>query len=204
MTMLLDEQYRQFLELKQSGRKQQARSVADEIIAAYQANPDYEFLLRICDANTQRVDYILWQRLVFPAILERLNDDPRAIKALIQTVQNLYAAKEEWKRLGYVTEQELTGRLLTLCPEDRWGKAARVRVLSCWLAYVIHEWPSGVLYGPDGASMEECDQILAAVDELLQLDEAGGALALCGDVRMKTMLYMERLSAKKKQDPNST
>ena len=202
--MFLDEQYRQFLELKRSGRKQQARLLADEIIAAYQFNPDYEFLLRICDANTQRVDHILWQRLVFPAILNRLDDDPRAIRALIQTIQNLYSATEEWKRLGYVTEQELTRRLLTLCPEDSWGKTARGRVLSSWLAYVIHEWPSGVLYGPDGASLEECDQILAAVDELLQLDEAGDAVALCGDVREKTMVYMERLSAKGKQDSQST
>ena len=202
-TLAMDERYKKFLELKRSGRKQQARVLADEIISAYRSDPDFEFVLRVCDANTQKVDHLLWKNLILPEILARVADDPRAIKALIQTIQNLYSAKEEWKNLGYITEQDLTKRLLMLRPEDSWGKAARARVLSRWLAYVIHEWPSGVLYGPNGASLEECAEILDAVEELLVLDASGALVALCGDVRKKTRSYMERLESKGKQPPQT-
>lgn len=190
--MSLDEKYKQFVELKQSGHRRQARALADDLIREYLAEPDVSFLLRMCEACTHRIDHELWHRLVIPAIEPRLSDDPQAIRALIKTIQNLYSDKWVWKRLGYLTELDLTQRLLELCPEDAWARQARVAPLRRWLSYTVHEWPSGILYGADGASLSECDKILSAVEELLYLDHSGDSIALCQDVREKIALYKER------------
>lgn len=59
---------------------------------------------------------------MLPALVSRLADDPKAIRALVITIQTLYADKETWKRLGYVTDLQLTNTLLNLCPAfpPRW------------------------------------------------------------------------------------
>jgi hypothetical protein len=193
--MSLDEKYKQFVALKQYGPKHQVRMLAEDLIREYQAEPDEAFLLRMCDACTHKMDHMLWKRLVFPAMERRLDDDPKVVRALIKTVQNLYSDKEAWQRLGFITEMQLTQRLLELCPEDGWARQAKAAQLHRWLAYTIHEWPGGVLYGADGASMSECDEILSAVEELLRLDESGRSIALCQDVREKTLQYKKRLAS---------
>ena len=192
--MSFDEKYKQILDLKQSGRKQQARALADELIHEYQSEPDEAFLLRMCGACTFKIDHLLWQRLVIPAITPRLESDPVAIKVLIQTIQNLYSDKETWRRLGYITEEQLIQKMLALSPEDTWARQVKIEQLQRWLAHSIHEWPSGILYATDGASVAECDAILSAVDELLILDQSADCMALCQDVREKVAQYKERLA----------
>ncbi|MET7877164.1 hypothetical protein [Micromonospora profundi] len=34
-----------------------------------------------------------------------------------------------------------------------------------WIAYAIHELPVGVLWGPDGATAEQCAELLDGLDE---------------------------------------
>ena len=98
--------------------------------------------------------------------------------------------------MGYISEEQLTIRLLEMCPDDVWAKARRMEQLQRWLAYTIHEWPSGVLYGSDGATHEQCEEILDAVGELRDLDEDGRFNALCDDVREKAMQYRSILAKK--------
>lgn len=65
------------------------------------------------------------------------------------------------------------------------------RVINC-----IHEWPAGILYGADGATTDECKEILSVLDEVEELDEVGSHSNLLNDVRTKTQQYIERLDNK--------
>ena len=187
--MTLTEKYERFIDLKGSGMKPQARLLADEIIQDYRNEANMEFVYEICDRCEHKIDFFIWNEIVFPELRTRIDDEPAAVKATIQTMQNLYQSKNDWKSVGYVTEYELLSRYLKMCPEDQWALTKRVEQLRSWLAYTIHEWPWGVLYGPDSASEVECQEIYDAIDELKSLDSESAHNALCQDVRQKTELF---------------
>ena len=193
--MSLIQTYNEFRFLKQSGRKAAARLVAMELIRMYRDDPDPEFVFEICERCDHKIDFMIWKELVLPVLAKGVESNPRAIRGMIQTIQNLYSSKSDWEALAYVTEDQLTARLLTLCPGDAWAKQKRIDQLRKWLSYTIHEWPSGVLYGTDGASIEQCDEILDVAQELRSLDEAGIFAALCDDVEQKTIQYRSRLTS---------
>ncbi len=81
-----------------------------------------------------------------------------------------------------------------LAPDDMWALDKKKSLLTGWLAHTIHQWPSGVLYDSDGATAIQCEEILAAASELLELDQNSDYAELCKGVRCKTMLYRHRLN----------
>jgi hypothetical protein len=91
-----------------------------------------------------------------------------------------------------------------MCPSDQWAPKRKKDILSQWLAYTIHEWPSGVLYGNDGATLEQCKEIFEAVRELRLLDSESEFASLCSDVEEKTNAYRERLASRQKHGPSMT
>ena len=194
--MSLQDTYEKFIDKKQSGLKAEARRIADELIVEYRLSPDPDFVYAMCETCSHKIDFVLWKELILPELGGGIADDPRAIRGMIQTIQNLYSSKRDWKEFGYITEEQLTIRLLAICPDDAWAKARRTDQLQKWLAYTIHEWPSGVLYGTDGATHEQCKEILDATEELSDLDEDGRFNALCDDVKEKTIQYRSRLAKK--------
>lgn len=186
--------YSEFIDLKGSGLKQKARELADELIHSYLQHPDYEFVISLCEKCEHKLDHIIWMKIVFPELKDRLESDPRAIRALIKTIQNLYTSQSEWKDLDYITSEELTIRLLEMQPDDKWAKDQRIKQLRGWLAYSIHEWPAGILYGNDGASLSECSEIQQAIDELSELDASGNSKDLCLEVKSKLEEYVKWIS----------
>lgn len=186
--------YRQFVELKDAGRKQEANAAAEKLVAEFWEDPDDQFIADVCDDTDHKLNHHIWSGIVLPYYLSN-RSDPRAIKCLIQTIQNLYSDKPSHKRLDWISEEKLVDQLLEKRPDDEWAISKKKDVLSRWLAYTIHEWPSGVLYGVDGATLEQCDEILEAVAELRELDAEAKFASLCKDVAKKTMLYRERLHA---------
>lgn len=192
--MSLIETYKQFQELKRSGKKSVARQMADKLIQDYKETPDADFIYAICELCDHKIDFIVWKAIVLPELKVRLWSDPKAIKALMQTIQNLYSSTSDWASLDYVTEEQLVYRLLELDPHDAWAKRQRVEQLKNWLQYTVHEWPSGILYGTDGATLEQCDEIIDAVNELRELDPVQ-SIELCDEVVKKTSIYKSKLNS---------
>lgn len=180
--------------MRRSGLKAKARQIADELIQAYRDCPDPEFVYAICETCGHKIDFLIWKAIVLPELQKGLADNPRAIRGMIETIQNLYSSKSDWESLEYITEEQLAIRLLQICPNDQWTRQRRTEQLRRWLSYTIHEWPSGVLYGADGATLEQCDEILDAVEELRGLDDARLSNDLCDEVKEKTIEYRSRLA----------
>jgi hypothetical protein len=126
-----------------------------------------------------------------PELAGGMVDDPKAIRGMIRTIQNLYSEKSIWEELGHITEDQLTIRLLEISPRDVWARTKRVDQLRKWLEFSIHEWPTGVLYGEKGV-----DEIFEFIGELRKLDEEGRLTTLCRDVEEKTVRYMDRCARK--------
>lgn len=54
---------------------------------------------------------------------------------------------------------------LRVAPDDNVARNRLVENRARYLSYTLHELPSGVLYGCDGASIYECDELMALLDE---------------------------------------
>ena len=184
--------YREFCTLRDAGMKQKAALVAQEFVAEYIDNPNPDFVAEICATVDHKLNFHIWSGVVAPFFLAD-PANPIAIKCLIQTIQNLYSHKPTHEQLGWVTDWQLLDRYLDLIPGDRWATERKKVVLSEWLAYTVHEWPSGVLYGNDGATVDECQDILANIEELKELDGNSEYGELCLDVKEKTLAYLDKL-----------
>ena len=46
-----------------------------------------------------------------------------------------------------------------------------LKAIVSWLDYSEHEWPSGILYGNDDATIEQCDELNTEVQRVLKLDK---------------------------------
>lgn len=192
----LMEKYEKLLATKAQGLKKLTQEYAHEIVSDYWKSPCYDFVLKICsDSKYDRIHHILWRDIVFPELEPRIKDDTRAMKALVETIQNLSSSVAHDKKLGYITAGELTCKILELEPNNDWARKKRVIQLNNWLAYSFHEWPTGVLNGINGASVEDCDSILTHINELRQLDPSEDTSSFCQDLEAKLSQYKQYLQA---------
>jgi len=188
--------YRQYLDSSIAGLRREANKLAQEVVAEYHKNPDQSFIVEICESNEHKLNHHIWKGTVLPLYLAD-SESPVAIKCMIRTIQNLYSYTPAFKQLDWITEHQLIDKLLTIVPDDEWATSRKIEVLSNWLAHAIHEWPSGVLYGMGGATIEQCGEVLDGVAQLRALDTTSRFEALCREVTEKTMLYRDRLEKSK-------
>jgi hypothetical protein len=195
--------YRRFLELRSSGQREAANAMAEAVVKEFHNSPNEEFIISLCAEINRKSNHLLWAGIVLPFVEAGIANNPHAIKCLIQTISNLYSDKVAHARLGWVSEHQLIDQYLGMCPDDSWALARKQETLSQWLRYTIHEWPSGVLYGNDGASIDECSEILAAVDDLRRIDQERRFTDLCDRVESLTRMYRDRLTESANRDNSS-
>jgi len=184
--------YQEYLALKAKGLRIAANAVAKEVVCEFRETPDERFILHLCEEKDgQRINHILWKGIVFPYVTENLTTQINAMKCLINSIQNLYSDKKCHRLLDFITEYQLIEKLYELVPEDNWARGKRIKSLRAWLQYTIHEWPSGILYGMDGATFEQCDEIQAAAQELKTLDTHSTDFA--DDVEAKLRDYRKQI-----------
>ncbi|MDP6634659.1 MAG: hypothetical protein QGG42_07170 [Phycisphaerae bacterium] len=186
--------YAKYCKLKESGFRKEANRAAEQVVVDYSNDPNPDFVVSICEGVEDRLNYHLWSGIVLPFVKADLEGNPIAIKCLIQTIQNLYSDGSAHRELEWISEEQLIRRYLALCPDDNWATGRHKELLARWLAHTIHEWPAGVLYGNDGATVEQCGEILEAITELAAIDRDSSYRSLCDDVKEKTVEYRDRLA----------
>ncbi len=119
----------------------------------------------------------LFREIIFPALLAGIHEQlPGCARWMAGFAQLLYKSPEAQDQLRPELRTEL-GLLRLAVENDPNDRLARDRLIEClaWqLDYSIHELPSGVLYGSDGASIEECNEMLTSVREFEHLVELNG------------------------------
>ena len=58
---------------------------------------------------------------------------------------------------------------MTQDPNDSRSRQQLIRIIANHLRYTLHELPAGVLFGTDGATVEQCDELLVELDEFRSL-----------------------------------
>jgi hypothetical protein len=136
---------------------------------------------RIVDDGTEiPVRRPLFQRVLFPALVEALDaQSPGSARWLAGLSQHLHRCRDCMERLGDTRSSEwaLLQAALAHDPGDVRSRQQLIRVMANHLRYTLHELPAGVLFGTDGATVAQCDELLAELDEFRSLVAAGGRTA---------------------------
>ncbi|MCU0880260.1 MAG: hypothetical protein MUF06_21010 [Pirellulaceae bacterium] len=119
----------------------------------------------------------LFRRVLFPALSEAVRQQvPGAARWLAGLAQHLYRARDCWVQLpeNWQTERGLLKLALQHDPADELSRTKLVHVQARHLAFSLHEVPRGVLYGMNGATIEQCQELELWLAEFRQLTlEAG-------------------------------
>lgn len=118
-----------------------------------------------------RIRHELYEIVVFPTLLHGYRlADPWSLWWLARTAQNLYASKPLWRQIDFVSAEALLRALLAQQPDHREARQALLSQLIDGLRYAMHEWPAGMLYGYDGATLEQCGNLGERLAEARRLD----------------------------------
>jgi len=106
-----------------------------------------------------------FREILYPILTQEIEkNNVDAMKALIKLDRQLEAYKGYSKDLRY-SYSLLLEKALTLVPEDRELLTTKELSKRTYFYYTLHEIPTGVLFGADGASIEECDALLYEISE---------------------------------------
>jgi hypothetical protein len=114
----------------------------------------------------------LFERAVFPALLDgyqaRLPGSARWLAGLSQQLLGCPACRERLQPEA-ATELGLLSAAIRHDPGDRRSRLRMIEKIADHLRFSLHELPAGVLYGMDGASLEQCQELEAELDEFCRL-----------------------------------
>lgn len=138
-----------------------ARSIAEEVV-----DHGLDFVIR----------RPLFDRAIFPALLAgyqaRLPGSARWLAGLAdhwwRNPRCLKQLPPDASELGLLREA------ISLDPSDQRSRLRLIQKIAYWLDFSIHEVPSGVLFGMDGASPEQCGELQEELEDFCRLVEQEG------------------------------
>ena len=110
----------------------------------------------------------LFRRAILPTLEAAIaNRTPGAARWLAGFAQHIYKCGDLKPRLidGSLTEHTLLLTAIEHDPNDSIARRKLLDLLVRRLDYTIHELPSGVLYGHDGATIDQCREMLDELDD---------------------------------------
>ena len=109
----------------------------------------------------------LFEQVIFPVVFAGFKQKaPNTARWLAGYNQLIYKSKKVRAELGAdFTEDYFLRKAIEHDPEDTLSKKKLISAIAYQLEYSIHEVPSGVLWGSNGASLEECDELILSLVE---------------------------------------
>ncbi len=199
--------FEQYETAKEQGNKRLAASLIADFIKTFATDEEREEWTRWYMSNRaigHAVRHELFEQVIFPVLLSgHRTSDPWCIEMLERCAQNLYKAEHLWSQVGYQTEMQLAERRLEITPNDMKAKERVLEHLISWFQYSEHEWPAGILYGSDGATELQCQEILRSIHKAHALDNTQAHSHYLDQFEAKVHQYIHRLSQAASREPAS-
>lgn len=173
------EYYQNFLNFQDSGQKKKATNSLRYFIASFEDSKDIDnwvwanlnHLATNINAHS-RIRHEIFYELVYPTLKAGYSaNDFTSTLWLAKLSQNLYQAPNIHQELAWVSEMELLYKCHALKPADNEANLLLLKCIVRFLQYSEHEWPNGLLYGNDGATLEQCGEITIEIELALSLDK---------------------------------
>lgn len=192
------EYYKQYLHYKTLGFRTQARQHLQQFITSFASFTEKELwtheFLENPECDLYRIRYELYEQVVFPVLLSGYQKrDPWSVLWLARTAQNFYRVKHLHKQIDFKTDYGLLNECYLLDPSNYEVHKDLLNIQIQWLQYCIHEYPTGILYGVNGATIDECQKILSEVEFARKLDVEKIQDKFLNEVQSKVLEYIVRL-----------
>lgn len=190
------EHYDKFKRLHILRRDAEAKAAMEEFIGSFHDDERQAWTRWFLENEPfgHKIRHELYRDLIFPTLKAAYDlRETWAYRELARTAQNLYSARDLWDQVEHKTAGAILRELLTLDPADRAAQQMLLQENLNGLRNAVHEWPTGILFGLDGASLDECEQLLVEVKESTQWTSEQATLEFLCDVESKIRFYMDRL-----------
>jgi hypothetical protein len=161
-----------------SAEKQRVRTVALERLDAFvekvltedastRREWVYQLVAKIADKGADvPVRMPLFRRVILPVLAEGvLGSSPGCARWLAHFETLLLNTKDAGLPDNLRSAVELLKTAVSQDPADALARRRLAARVAWYFDYTLHELPAGVLYGNDGASIEECGELLALLAE---------------------------------------
>ncbi len=143
----------------------------------------------------RRIRFEIYSEVIFPVLAEgAARDDVWSWLWIWRTKQNFWEGETSFAKDFREPEEGLLGRLSRLAPDNETVRTAHLNHIISHLDFCIHEWPAGVLYGMDGATLEQCEELHKAVAMARKLDGRKEYEEFLADFETKLSAYQNRLN----------
>lgn len=190
------EYYNQYLHFKSIGLRAKATENLKQFIDSFESFEEKEQWTRDFLESGDSEDIIrheIYKIVVFPVLLKGYQkQDFWSLTWLIKTIQNIYKVKTLHEQIDFKTDYQLLQDCYSIEPQNPEIRQALLKKLLSWLDYSIHEYPRGILYGHNGATIDECQDILTHIEFVKTLDPEEKFKDFLDDVRTKVLEYMAR------------
>ncbi|WP_444944065.1 hypothetical protein ACJJIK_02250 [Microbulbifer sp. ZKSA006] len=159
------EHYQNFQDCLKKGLKKQASKYVSLFVDSFESEDEIEswvwgYLPCLETNNHSCIRHELFNNLVYPVLRKGYEaNDYRSTLWLGKLVQNICQTKGVFEDLGFLGEMDFYRKCYDIDPSNTEGNELLVNSILTWLSYCEHEWPSAILYGMDGADIEQCKDI---------------------------------------------
>lgn len=195
---MIIEKYYEFMDQENKGMKDEAKQRLSEFINSFSSFEEkeewtYEYLSSL-KKNHLRIRHELYESIIFPVLLYGFRKrEINAMHWIVKTRNNLFSAQELYKEIDYISPDDIMQECHTMEPFNSEISETFLGMKIDFISYSQHEWPSGILYGANGASLEECYEIKDELMLIRNLDQDKKYEEYLNDYELKLELYIERL-----------
>ncbi|QQO07666.1 hypothetical protein [Breznakiella homolactica] len=153
-----------------------------------------EYLPSLKINMNSRIRNEIFEEIVFPVLLKGYNEKNITLMIwLVKLSQNLYQNQKIWEKIDYKTDMQIIRECWEIDPRNAEIQDIYLDLEIRGIAYSIHEWPSGILIGNDGATLEESKALLKEVPFLKSLDRNNKFKNVIADYEDKLKQNIQRL-----------
>ncbi len=197
-----NEKYYEFIELDKKGQKKEAKRILNEFISSFSSFEEkekwtYDYLPSVETNHHSRIRHELYEKIIFPVLLEGFRKrEVKAMHWIVKTRQNLFSAQDLYKEIEYKSPVEIIKECYALEPSNFEINEIYLEMKIDFISYSQHEWPSGILYGMIGATLEECYEVKDELPLVRNLDKDKKYVEYINEYESKLDTYIERLKNK--------
>ena len=194
------EHFYKFEEYLDKGLKKEATESIKKFIASLKNSKEtadwvWKYLPKLNQNCHARVRHELFHEVIFPVL--HLGYQRKQFKSTLwlgKLSQNLYQNKTLHACVDWMTELDFYREAYELAPNDNEARLLLLNAIVSRLRHSEHEWPSGILYGNHGATLEQCHGIAEDVKNVLAMDKKHQYDDFISQYNQKLRQYQEGLS----------
>jgi hypothetical protein len=194
------EHYQNFEKSLEAGIKKQASKHVSLFVNSFENQNEidswvWEYLPLLETNGHSCIRHELFANLVYPILKKGFEEhDYKSTLWLGKLIQNIYQTKGVFEELGSLLEMDFYRKCYDIDPINPEGNKLLVNSILDWLSHCEHEWPSAILYGMDGASLEQCKDIRVEASFAASLTENLNEKEFVAQFLGKLDQYEERLN----------